>query len=112
MPSPLAIFLTSTVLPSLCNTGGYFGNEFILVFRHKDGHKVASPEQAQVWMKQTMGWIGVIAAQNKFIHGHELAFDDAKVLKHKHAVTNEPFGGYIIVKAGQLKMLWNLPARQ
>ena len=29
-------------------------DEFILIFRHEDGHKVTSPEQIQIWMKQTM----------------------------------------------------------
>lgn len=36
--------------------------EYILIFRHEDGEKVASPEQLQLWMKQTMDWIGGIAA--------------------------------------------------
>lgn len=83
--------------------------EFILIFRHEDGHKVASPEQIQIWMKQTMDWIGGIAAQNKFIGGNGLPFDDAKVVHHKNVVTNGPFGdiketigGYIIVKADSI----------
>jgi hypothetical protein len=29
-------------------------DEYILIFRHQDGNKVASPEQIQIWMKQTM----------------------------------------------------------
>jgi len=81
-------------------------NEYILIFRHEDGNKVASPEQIQTWMKQTMDWIGGIAAQNKFVQGNGLPFDDAKVVRHKNIVTNGPFGeiketigGYIIVKA-------------
>ncbi len=81
--------------------------EFILIFRHEDGHRVASPEQIQTWMKQTMDWIGGIAAQNKFIAGNGLAFDDSCVVGHNSVVTNGPFGeiketigGYIIVKAG------------
>ena len=45
-------------------------NEFILIFRHADGNKVVSPEQLQTWMKQTMDWIGSIAAQNKFVSGN------------------------------------------
>ena len=80
--------------------------EFILIFRHQDGHKVASPEQIQVWMQQTMDWIGGIAAQNKFVQGNGLPFDNAKVVGHNNVVTNGPFGniketigGYIIVKA-------------
>ncbi len=26
-------------------------DEFMLIFRHEDGQKIASPEQMQVWMK-------------------------------------------------------------
>ena len=81
-------------------------DEFILIFRHEDGMKVASPEQIQIWMKQTMDWIGGISAQNKFSGGNGLPFDDAKVVWHNSVVTNGPFGdiketigGYIIVKA-------------
>ncbi|MGA7720571.1 MAG: YciI family protein [Ignavibacteriaceae bacterium] len=81
-------------------------DEFILIFRHEDGHKVASPEQIQIWMKQTMDWIAGITAQNKFISGTGLLFEDARVLHHKKVVTNGPFGdiketigGFIIVKA-------------
>lgn len=81
-------------------------DEYILIFRHEDGKKVASPEQIQVWMKQTMDWIGGIAAQNKFVAGNGLPFDDARTVHHNNVVTNGPFGdiketigGYIIVKA-------------
>ena len=78
----------------------------MLIFRHEDGKKVASPEQIQIWMKQTMDWIGGIAAQNKFSGGNGLPFEDARVVRHNNVVTNGPFGeiketigGYIIVKA-------------
>lgn len=81
-------------------------DEFILIFRHQDGHKVASPEQIQIWMKQTKDWMGGIAAQNKLVGGNGLPFDDAKIVWHKNVVTNGPFGdiketigGYIIVRA-------------
>ena len=80
--------------------------EYILIFRHEDGKKIASPEQMQIWMKQTMDWIGGIAAQNKFVAGNGLPFEDSKVVWPKNVVTNGPFGdiketigGYIIVKA-------------
>lgn len=83
--------------------------EFALLMRHDDGKKVASPEQIQQWMKQTMDWIGGIAAQGKFVSGTGLPFDDARVVLNKHAknvVTNGPFGeiketigGMIVVKA-------------
>jgi hypothetical protein len=80
--------------------------EFMLIFRHQDGTKVASPEQIQVWMKQTMDWIGGIAAQNKFVGGNGLNFEDARVVHHNNVVTNGPFGeiketlgGYVMVKA-------------
>ena len=85
-------------------------DEFILIFRHQDGEKVASPEQIQVWMKQTMDWIGSIAAQNKFSGGNGLRFDDAKVVRHNNVVTNGPFGeiketigGFITVKADSVE---------
>ena len=78
----------------------------MLIFRHEDGQKVASPEQLQTWMKQTMDWIGGIAAQNKFVGGNGLPFDGSKVVRSDKVVTNGPFGdiketigGYIIVKA-------------
>jgi hypothetical protein len=81
-------------------------DEYMLIFRHQDGTKVASPEQIQIWMKQTMDWIGGIAAQNKFVKGTGLPFDNAKVVHHNKTVTNGPFGeiketigGYIVVKA-------------
>src|ERR1041385_4481191 len=81
-------------------------NEYMLIFRHEDGQKIASPEQMQIWMKQTMDWIGGIAAQNKYVGGNGLPMEGAKVVGHKSIVTNGPFGeiketigGYIIVKA-------------
>lgn len=84
-------------------------DEFMLIFRHEDGSKIASPEQMQIWMKQTMDWIGGIAAQNKFVSGTGLPFDDARVVKHNNMVTNGPFGdiketigGFIIVKADSI----------
>ena len=77
--------------------------------RHEDGSKIASPEQMQAWMKQTMDWIGGIAAQNKFVSGTGLPFEGAKVITTKNlkpVVTNGPFGdiketigGLMVVKA-------------
>lgn len=82
----------------------------MLIFRHEDGKKIASPEQIQVWMKQTMDWIGGIAAQNKFGSGNGLSFEGAKVVGHNGVVTNGPFGeiketigGYLIVKADSVE---------
>jgi hypothetical protein len=81
-------------------------DEFMLIFRHEDGTKIASPEQMQIWMKQTMDWIGGIAAQNKFVVGNGLPMDDSRIVWHNNVVTNGPFGeiketigGYIIVRA-------------
>jgi hypothetical protein len=81
--------------------------EFVLIFRHEDGSKVASPEQMQIWMQQTMDWLGTIAAQDKLVsRGNGLSFDDSRVVRHNNVVTNGPFGdiketigGYIIVRA-------------
>lgn len=81
-------------------------DEFMLIFRHEDGHKVASPQQIEIWMKQTMDWIGTISAQDKFVGGNGLIFDDSKVVWHNNLVTDGPFGkiketlgGYIIIRA-------------
>jgi hypothetical protein len=80
--------------------------EYMLIFRHQDGNKVASKEQMQIWMNQTMEWIESIAVQQKFIVGNGLPFENARVVRPKNKVTNGPFGelnetigGYIIVKA-------------
>ena len=80
--------------------------EYALIFRHEDGTKIASPEQIQIWMKQTMDWINGIAAQNKFVNGTGLPFDEARIVHHNKTVTNGPFGdiketigGFIIVRA-------------
>lgn len=82
-------------------------DEFMLIFRHEDGGKLASPEQIQAWMKQTMDWLGSIAAQDKLVsHGNGLAFDDSKVVGYNNVVTNGPFGdiketigGFVVVRA-------------
>jgi hypothetical protein len=70
-------------------------DEYLLIMRHQDGKKIASPEQMESWMKQTMDWIGSIAAKNKYVSGTGLLFDDARVVKTTNAkkiVTNGPFG--------------------
>jgi len=84
-------------------------DEYLLIMRHQDGKKIASPDQMEMWMKQTMDWIGSIASQNKFVSGTGLLFDDAKVVKTantKKIVTNGPFGeiketlgGFMTVRA-------------
>ena len=61
----------------------------------------------QIWMKQTMDWLGSIAAQNKLVNqGNGLSFEDSRVVRHNNVVTNGPFGdiketigGYVIVRA-------------
>jgi len=84
--------------------------EYALIMRHEDGRKIASPEQMEIWMKQTMDWIGGIAAQNKFVGGTGLPFEDSRVVKHNKVVTNGPFGeiketigGFITVKADSIE---------
>jgi hypothetical protein len=84
--------------------------QFALIMRHQDGSKIASPEQIQAWMTQTMEWINGIAAQNKFVSGTGLPFDDARVVTHQKMVINGPFGdiketigGLIVVKAASVE---------
>jgi hypothetical protein len=83
--------------------------EYVLIMRHQDGSKIASPEQMQQWMKQTMDWIATISAKNKFVSGTGLPFEDARVVRHDRVVTNGPFGeiketigGFMTVKADTL----------
>lgn len=81
-------------------------DEFILIFRHEDGLKLASPEQIQIWMQQTREWMGGIASRDKLSGGNGLPFADARVVWPDNIVTKGPFGkiketigGYIIVRA-------------
>lgn len=85
-------------------------DQYALIMRHEDGGKIASPEQMEIWMKQTMDWIESIAAKNKFVGGTGLPFDGARVVKHNGIVTNGPFGeiketigGFITVKAESIE---------
>lgn len=85
-------------------------DEFLLIMRHDDGSKIASPEQMESWMKQTMDWIGGIAAQNKFVSGTGLPFSDARVVQSNKLVTDGPFGdiketigGFIHVRADSVE---------
>ena len=83
--------------------------EYALIMRHEDGSKIASPEQMQEWMKQTMEWIGKIAAQDKFVSGTGLPFGGARVVRSNKMVTNGPFGeiketigGFMTVRADSI----------
>jgi hypothetical protein len=80
--------------------------KYILIFRHQDGNKIASPEQVAIWMSQTKDWISTITVQGKFIEGQGVLFDEARVVGHGGKVQAGPFGnstetigGFIIVKA-------------
>ena len=84
--------------------------EFVLIMRHEDGHKVASPEQIEIWMKQTMDWIGGIAAQNKLTDRGNRLLSSGKVVKGDNVITDGPYiemkeaiGGYSIVKAASIE---------
>ena len=95
-----------TILSNYSNKKLSIMNEYALIMRHEDGSRIASPEQMQTWMKQTMDWIGSIASQGKFVSGTGLPFDEAKVVHSDKTVTNGPFGdiketigGFIIVRA-------------
>ena len=80
--------------------------EFILIFRHENATGKVSPEQMQQWMQMQKEWVDGIAAENKFIGGTGLLFDNAKVVHHDKTVSNGPFGeiketlgGYVMVRA-------------
>ncbi len=80
--------------------------QYALIMRNEDGQKIATPDQLQMWMKQTKEWIDTITAKNKFVSGTSLLFEDARVINSGKEVENKPFGktketigGYMIVKA-------------
>lgn len=84
--------------------------EYILIFRHEDGAKVASSDQLKEWMRQTQEWVDGIVAQDKFVSSCGILFDDAHVVWPNEIVTQGPFGkrketlgGYIIVKANSVE---------
>jgi hypothetical protein len=84
-------------------------DEYILIFRHEDGHKVASPEQIEKWMKQTKEWMAGISPPGKVTGGNGLSFKDARVINHRNIVANVPFGiaketigGYIIIATSSI----------
>ena len=85
-------------------------DEYVLILRHPDGAKVASPEQIQLWMKQTMDWMASIVPPSKVLGGIGLPMDAAKVVHHQGLVTDGPFGataetigGYIRIEAPSLE---------
>ena len=85
-------------------------DEYILIMRHQDGNKIASPDLIKTWMEQTAAWIGGIASQNKFVAGTGCLFEDARVVRSGNRVTsgafgsqNETIGGYIIVRSDSVE---------
>ena len=81
-------------------------DEFILIMRHEDGSKIASPEQIKIWMEQTMAWMAGITPPSEVLSGTGLLFEHAKVVESNKTVRNGPFGatretigGFIIIRA-------------
>lgn len=68
-------------------------DEFVLILRHPDGSKIASPEQIQQWMQQTMDWMASIRPPSKVLGGIGLPMNEARVVHHGGQVTQGPFGG-------------------
>ena len=81
--------------------------DFLFVFRADYSNmRQGTPEEMQAMTKRWMDWIGGIAAQNKFVSGTGLPFDESRVVHHNKSITNGPFGeiketigGYIVVRA-------------
>ena len=85
-------------------------DEYALIMRHEDGSKIASPEQMEIWMDQTMQWINGMAARNKFVSGTGLLFEGARTVWPENELTEgafgkskETIGGIIVVKAGSFE---------
>ena len=84
--------------------------EFMMIFRNeKNDQPKPSPEQMQQMIKQWNDWIGGIAAQGKFVATNALGHEGQTVSANgvvsdgPYAELKEIVGGYIIVKAENLK---------
>jgi hypothetical protein len=84
--------------------------EFVLILRHEDGSKIASPDQLQQWMQQTMDWMASIQAPARVVCGTGLPMDRARVVRHDGGVTEGPFGairetigGFITIEAPSME---------
>jgi len=69
-----------------------------------------SPEATQAHMQKWMAWMQKLGNEGKFIAGEPLALEGATVSKGGNVVTDGPFaegkelvGGYLIVRANDLK---------
>ena len=84
--------------------------EFMMIFRsEKSDAPKPSPEQMQEMVKQWQDWIGGIAAQGKFVSTNALGHE-GQTVSSNGVVSDGPYseikeivGGYIIVKADNLK---------
>lgn len=84
--------------------------DFLLVFRNDyKAQPKASPEEMQASMKQWMGWIGGIAAQNKLTNPGNPLGSAGKVVRPNNVITDGPYteikeliGGFTIVKADNI----------
>ena len=63
-----------------------------MILRHRDGAKIASPEQLKTWMQQTMAWMASIKAPSKVIGGTGLPMHAARVVHHQGRVTEGTYG--------------------
>ena len=86
--------------------------EFLLLFRGGDAQRIAeqqSPEQWQAHMMKWKSWMEKLGGQGRFVGGQPL--ERSGVIKgKKKVVTDGPFaeskeivGGYLMIKAGNLK---------
>ena len=87
--------------------------DFLLIFRGGDEHRELeqkSPEKWQAHMMKWKTWMENLGKEGKFLGGQPLSQDGGVIHGKKKLVTDGPFaeskeivGGYLLIKAADLK---------
>ncbi|NJO25071.1 MAG: hypothetical protein HC867_03670 [Bacteroidia bacterium] len=88
-------------------------NEYLLIFRGGDARRIEQqkdPEQWQAHMLKWKTWMEGLGKDGKFVAGQPLNQEGSVITGTNKVVTDGPFtegkeivGGYLIIKAGDLK---------
>lgn len=78
--------------------------QFLLLFRGRDTHPQASPEEIQAQMQKWFAWIDGLAKEKKYLTGNPLEDTGRTISGTRKVVTDGPFaegkemlGGYILI---------------
>ena len=87
--------------------------EFLLLFRGGDAQRIAEQQTPELWQAHMMkwkAWMEKLGSQGKLVGGQPLDKEGGVIKGKKKVVTDGPFaeskeivGGYLMIKAGNLK---------